>query len=66
MKNLNLKWKLTLWAALMMLILFFSYSLLQYFVIQNWVVAQEKQTIQKKMEEVLGIFRGISLDRGYL
>ena len=54
MKSLNLKWKLTLWAALLMLILFFSYSLLQYFVIQNWVVTQEKQTIQKKMEEVLG------------
>ncbi|CAM3823731.1 MULTISPECIES: HAMP domain-containing sensor histidine kinase [Mesobacillus] len=51
-KSINLKWKLTLWAALLMLFLFFSYNILQYFVIQNWVVNQEKQTIQKKMEEV--------------
>ena len=51
-KSINIKWKLTLWAALLMLFLFFSYNLFQYFVIQNWVVNQEKQTIQKKMEEV--------------
>ncbi|MFT4413405.1 HAMP domain-containing sensor histidine kinase [Bacillus sp. UMB0728] len=51
-KSINIKWKLTLWAALLMLFLFFSYNILQYFVIQNWVVNQEKQTIQKKMDEV--------------
>ena len=54
MKHLNLKWKLTFWSAFLLLILFLSYSLLQYFVIQNWVIAHEKQTIQKKMEDVLG------------
>ncbi|KIY23067.1 HAMP domain-containing sensor histidine kinase [Mesobacillus subterraneus] len=52
-KNMNIKWKLTLWAALLMLFLFFSYNILQYYVIQNWVVKQEKQTIQKKMDEVV-------------
>ncbi len=51
-KNINIKWKLTLWAAFLMLFLFFSYNILQYFVIQNWVVNKEKQTIHKKMEEV--------------
>ncbi|WP_066073768.1 HAMP domain-containing sensor histidine kinase [Neobacillus soli] len=50
--NINIKWKLTLWAAFLMLFLFFSYNILQYFVIQNWVVKQEKSTIQKKMDEV--------------
>lgn len=52
-KGINIKWKLTLWAALLMLTLFFSYNILQYFVIQNWVVDQEKRTIQKKMDEVI-------------
>lgn len=51
-RSINIKWKLTLWAALLMLFLFFSYNIFQYFVIQNWVVNQEKQTIHKKMEEV--------------
>ncbi|MCF6410063.1 HAMP domain-containing sensor histidine kinase [Pseudalkalibacillus salsuginis] len=51
-RSINIRWKLTLWAALLMLFLFFSYNISQYFVIQNWVVNQEKQTIQKKMEEV--------------
>ena len=50
--SINIKWKLTLWAALLMLFLFFSYTIFQYFVIQNWVVNQEKRTIQKKMEEI--------------
>lgn len=51
-KSMNIKWKLTLWAALLMLILFLSYNILQYFIIQNWVVNQETRTIQKKMDEV--------------
>ncbi|MDC3417156.1 HAMP domain-containing sensor histidine kinase [Aquibacillus salsiterrae] len=50
--QINIKWKLTLWAAFLILFLFLSYTFLQYFVIQNWVVDQEKQTIQKKMQEV--------------
>ena len=51
--SMNIKWKLTLWAAFLMIFLFMSYTILQYFVIQNWVVTQEKHTIQKKMEEVI-------------
>jgi signal transduction histidine kinase len=51
-KNLNIKWKLTLWAAFLMLFLFLSFSFLQYMLIQKWDITQEKQTIQKKMEEV--------------
>ena len=50
--GINIKWKLTLWAALLMLFLFFSYTIIQYFLIQDWVVNQEKRTIKKKMEEI--------------
>lgn len=50
--NINIKWKLTLWAAFLMIFLFLSYNILQYFVIQNWVITQERHTIQKKMDEV--------------
>ncbi|WP_419962491.1 HAMP domain-containing sensor histidine kinase [Psychrobacillus sp. BM2] len=59
-KHINIKWKLTLWAAFLMIFLFLSYNVLQYFVIQNWVVNQEKQTLQKKMEEVTAYIQNSS------
>ncbi|WP_249308496.1 HAMP domain-containing sensor histidine kinase [Lederbergia citrea] len=40
-----------------MILLFFSYNLFQYFFIQNWLIAQEKQTIQTRMDEVLAYLK---------
>ncbi|MBS4177843.1 HAMP domain-containing sensor histidine kinase [Lederbergia citrea] len=55
--DLNIKWKLTLWSSCLMILLFFSYNLFQYFFIQNWLIAQEKQTIQTRMDEVLAYLK---------
>lgn len=62
-KNINIKWKLTLWSAFLMLFLFFSYNILQYFVIENWAINNEKQTIQKKMEEVTAYLHDYSFKK---
>ncbi|WP_415841006.1 ATP-binding protein [Paenibacillus typhae] len=50
---MNIKWKLTLWAAVLMLLLFLSYNLLQFTVIQNWVNNHEKEIIRNNMDEVV-------------
>lgn len=63
-RNMNIRWKLTLWAALLMLSLFLSYIILQYFVIQDWVTNREKQTILKKMEEVTAYMKESSPGKG--
>lgn len=52
-RNMNIKWKLTLWAAVLMLLLFLSYNLLQFTVIQNWVNNHEKEIIRNNMDEVV-------------
>ncbi len=62
-KSINIKWKLTLWAAFLMIFLFLSYTILQYFVIQNWELNQEKQTIEKKMEEITSYIKESSTER---
>ncbi|KUP21746.1 ATP-binding protein [Paenibacillus sp. DMB5] len=53
LRNMNIKWKLTLWAAVLMLLLFLSYNLLQFTVIQNWVNNHEKEIIRNNMDEVV-------------
>ncbi|WP_342565633.1 HAMP domain-containing histidine kinase [Paenibacillus sp. FSL R7-0345] len=55
---MNIKWKLTLWAAVLMLLLFLSYNLLQYTVIQNWVNNHEKEIIRNNMHEVVAYLQG--------
>lgn len=51
-KSIKIKWKLTFWAALLILFLFLSYTFVQYVVIMKWVNNHERQTIQKNMEEI--------------
>ena len=51
-KSIKIKWKLTYWAALLILFLFLSYTFVQYVVIMKWVNNHERQTIQKNMEEI--------------
>lgn len=58
LRNMNIKWKLTLWAAVLMLLLFLSYNLLQYTVIQNWVNNHEKEIIRNNMHEVVAYLQG--------
>jgi two-component system sensor histidine kinase ArlS len=48
--KLKLKWKLVLWSTLLMMGLFVSYNLLQYFVMNSWMVRYEEQSIERKMD----------------
>ncbi|MBS4196570.1 HAMP domain-containing sensor histidine kinase [Lederbergia citri] len=51
--EISIKWKLTLWSACLMILLFFSFNVIQYFFIHHWLINQEKEAIQTKMDEVL-------------
>jgi len=52
-KTLNIKWKLTLWSAFHLILLFFFYNLLQFSILQGWVHNHEKDIIRKNMEEAV-------------
>lgn len=52
MKNLKLKMKIVLWATVLMIGLFVSYNILQYFVMNSWMIHYEEQSIEKKMNTI--------------
>lgn len=56
-RHLKINGKLTLWAASILLILFIIYTMLQYFLVQNWIMAHEKSSLQKRMDEVLAYIK---------
>lgn len=58
-RHINIKWKLTLWAAILMLFLFLSYNILQFFVLQSWFNNHEKEIIRNNMDEVVAYLKEI-------
>jgi two-component system, OmpR family, sensor histidine kinase ArlS len=52
LSRLPLKWKLTLGASLVLIVLFVTYNMAQYLVINQWLMKEEKSSIQKNMEEI--------------
>ena len=52
MKKLKLKSKIVLWATVLMIGLFVSYNILQYFVMNSWMIHYEEQSIEKKMATI--------------
>ena len=52
MKKLKLKSKIVLWATVLMIGLFVSYNILQYFVMNSWMIHYEEQSIEKKMTTI--------------
>ncbi|MFY4775599.1 HAMP domain-containing sensor histidine kinase [Metabacillus sp. RGM 3146] len=50
--SLPLRWKLTLWSSLLIFILFASYNVLQYFVINSWTFSYEKQSLTHQLNEI--------------
>ena len=52
MKKLKLKSKIVLWATVLMIGLFVSYNILQYFVMNSWMIHYEEQSIEKKMTAI--------------
>lgn len=52
MNKLRLKSKIVLWATILMIGLFVSYNILQYFVMNSWMIHYEEQSIEKKMTTI--------------
>ncbi|MBS4201416.1 HAMP domain-containing protein [Bacillus sp. FJAT-49732] len=46
-----------------MILLFFSFNLIQYFFIQHWLISQEKQAIHTKMDEVVAYLKAANHDQ---
>ncbi|OMP68338.1 HAMP domain-containing sensor histidine kinase [Domibacillus epiphyticus] len=53
--GLPIKWKITIWSSAFMFILFFSYLVLQYMIIEHRSLNYEKQNINRQLEEMLVI-----------
>ncbi|MGE7945312.1 sensor histidine kinase [Lysinibacillus sp. NPDC093688] len=56
MKSLKLKTKVILWTTVMMIGLFVSYNILQYFVMNSWMVHYEEQAIENKMIAIQNLY----------
>lgn len=55
-RNLPIKWKLTLWSTTLVFILFILYSALQFIVINKWTIDYEQKQINRQVTEVAKIF----------
>lgn len=51
--SMPMKWKLTLWSAIYILLLFIAYNSLQYLFVERWMIGQEKVHIRQQMNEIL-------------
>lgn len=47
-----IKWRITIWTAVVLFLLFSFFAVFQYFFIKNWVMHYEKTIISEKMREV--------------
>ncbi|MEH6980363.1 HAMP domain-containing sensor histidine kinase, partial [Bacillus pseudomycoides] len=55
-RNLPIKWKLTLWSTTLLFILFALYNILQFIVINQWTVDYEKKQINRQVKEIAAYF----------
>ncbi|MFD0771856.1 ATP-binding protein [Bacillus sp. CGMCC 1.60114] len=55
-RNLPIKWKLTLWSSTLLFILFFLYNILQYVIIDHWTLNYEKKQIDRQVKEIEAYF----------
>ncbi|MFF2448164.1 sensor histidine kinase [Neobacillus sp. NPDC058068] len=49
--SLPIKYKLVLWSSLLLFILFVLYNILQYSVLNSWMLTEENNVIEQKMKE---------------
>ncbi|MES9773619.1 HAMP domain-containing histidine kinase, partial [Priestia megaterium] len=56
-KDLPIKWKITLWSSMFLFFLFLSYNLFQYIVIDNGILNYEKQNGIHQLKEVLAFIQ---------
>ncbi|MFD0616799.1 ATP-binding protein [Paenibacillus sp. GCM10027629] len=52
LSKLPLRWKLTVWSAVVLFILFIIYAAVHYFVMNQWLVRQSEQSIRKDMSQL--------------
>ncbi|XJZ26863.1 ATP-binding protein [Bacillota bacterium Lsc_1132] len=55
--NLKIKWKLALWASLLLVLLFLTYNVIQFLTMNNWMVRYEQQSLQKNLQDIQAYFR---------
>ncbi|MGF9966809.1 ATP-binding protein [Bacillus rhizoplanae] len=55
-RNLPIKWKLTLWSSALLFILFFLYNILQFVIIDHWTLNYEKKQIDRQVKEIEAYF----------
>lgn len=55
-RNLPVKWKLTLWSSMLLFILFFLYNILQFVIIDHWTLNYEKKQIDRQVKEIEAYF----------
>ncbi len=56
MKQLPIRWKITIWSSLVLFVLFIAYNSVQYYVMRTWMIEQEERNIQEKMKEIQAYF----------
>lgn len=56
-RNLPIKWKLTLWSTTLVFILFILYSTLQFIVINKWTIDYEQKQINRQLTEITAYFQ---------
>ena len=56
-RNLPIKWKLTLWSTALVFILFILYSTLQFLVINKWTIDYEQKQINRQVTEIAAYFQ---------
>lgn len=54
--RIPIKWKLTLWAAVLLFFFFAAYNVTQYMLMSRWIVNQEKMDMEQEMREILDYF----------
>lgn len=57
MLRLPVKWKMVLWSSLTLFLLFTAYNVAQYITINQWMINEEKTSIQRSMAELQDYFQ---------
>ena len=71
LNKLPMKWRLALWSSIFIVILFVMYAGTQYWILNQWTMDQEEQTIQQNMDEIElyyqnNIMSDIQASKGFL
>lgn len=53
LSRIPIKWKLTIWSAFMLFVLFAAYNTVQYIYVEKWMIDQEKADAEQQMRDIL-------------